>query len=307
MIKNRLEKNYKKLKAWSLRHQIEAFRLYDRDIPEYPYIVDIYKDHFLIHDKSDVVMDAGKNYLPHVVDALKALFKVSEEKIILKKRVRQEGTQQYEKLDRREETFVVRESQAQLLVNLHDYLDTGLFLDHRPMRQKIFKSVQSKDFLNLFCYTGAVSVFAALGGARSTTSVDMSQTYLNWAQENFKLNQIPLEGHAFVNENALEYLHLMQGRASFDVIFLDPPTFSNSKKMDEAFEVEKDQDFIVNKSMGLLRPGGILYFSNNKRKFRLSETIREKYQVRDISKDSIPQDFHDQKIHHCFEISHKES
>jgi len=304
MIKNRLDKNFRKLKAWAGRHHIEAYRLYDRDIPEYPYIVDIYKDHFVVYDKTDSVVDAGKNFLPHVTEAIKILFKTPEEKIVIKRRARQEGLLQYEKLDRREETFTVRESQALLLVNLYDYLDTGLFLDHRPMRQVIFKTVQDKDFLNLFCYTGAVSVFAALGGARSTTSVDMSQTYLSWAEENYKLNQIPLERHEFVNMNALEYLHKMQGQKRFDVIFLDPPTFSNSKKMEEAFEVEKDQDFLVEKAMSMLRPEGVLYFSNNKRKFKLSENVLQKYQVKDITRDSIPQDFHDQKIHHCFEIKH---
>lgn len=304
MIKNRLEKNFKKLKPWAQRAQIEAYRLYDRDIPEYPFIVDAYKDHFVVYDKSDPVKDAGKNFLPHVTEALNVLFKTPEDHIIVKKRERQEGTQQYEKLSRREEYFPVWESQAQLLVNLHDYLDTGLFLDHRPMRQKIYKSVQGKRFLNLFCYTGSVSVFAALGGAQ-TTSVDMSQTYLGWAQENFKLNQIPLESHSFVNMNALEYLQQNQGRELFDVIFLDPPTFSNSKKMDEAFEVEKDQDFLVEKAMGLLNRDGVLYFSNNKRKFKISENIQSKFQVRDISKDTIPQDFHDQKIHHCFEIKNR--
>jgi 23S rRNA (cytosine1962-C5)-methyltransferase/23S rRNA (guanine2445-N2)-methyltransferase / 23S rRNA (guanine2069-N7)-methyltransferase len=133
----------------------------------------------------------------------------------------------------------------------------------------------------------------------------MSQTYLSWAQENFQLNQIPPERHEFINMNALEYLHKMQGQQRFDVIFLDPPTFSNSKKMEEAFEVEKDQDFLVEKSMSMLRPEGILYFSNNKRKFKLSENIQQKYQVKDITRESIPQDFHDQKIHHCFEIKNK--
>ena len=304
MIRNRLEKNFKKLKSWAERHQIEAYRIYDRDIPEYPYIVDIYKDHFLIYDKSDTFKDAGKNHLPHVIEAIRSLFKCSEEKIIVKKRERQEGTSQYEKLARREEFFVVRESQAQILVNLHDYLDTGLFLDHRPMRQKVFKSAQGKNFLNLFCYTGSVSVFAALGGAQ-TTSVDMSQTYLSWAEQNFKLNQISPEGHEFVNRNALEYLRKKQGQKLFNVIFLDPPTFSNSKKMDEVFEVEKDQDFLVEAATSLLLPEGVLYFSNNKRKFKLSENILKKYQVKDLTKESIPQDFHDEKIHHCFEIKNK--
>lgn len=301
MIKNRLEKNYKKLKAWAERNKIEAYRLYDRDIPEYPYIVDIYKDHFLIYDKSEAFKDKDKNHLPHVVEALKALFKCEEENIVIKKRERQEGLKQYEKLDEKKQIFDVRESQALVKVNLYDYLDTGLFLDHRPMRQKVFKNAQGKNFLNLFCYTGVVSVFAALGGA-TTTSVDMSQTYLGWAQDNFKLNNIDTSVHKFINADVLQWLQNAPKNQDFDMIFLDPPTFSNSKKMEDVFEVEKDQEFLVENCMKMLRPGGILYFSNNKRKFKLSETIQAKYSVKDITEESIPQDFHDKKIHVCFEI-----
>lgn len=301
MIKNRLEKNYKKLKQWAERQNIEAYRLYDRDIPEYPFIVDVYKDHFVIYDKSDFIKDKDKNHLPHVTDALKALFKCEDDKMVIKKRERQEGLNQYEKLAAKNETFTVRESQALLKVNLYDYLDTGLFLDHRPMRQKVYKTAKDTKFLNLFCYTGSVSVFAALGGAR-TTSIDMSQTYLRWAQDNFDLNNIDLGSHSFVNENVIEWLHQNRHSKKFDMIFLDPPTFSNSKKMNESFEVERDQDFLVDSCMQMLNPNGVLYFSNNKRKFKISENIASRYKVRDITEESIPQDFHDKKIHNCFEI-----
>lgn len=301
MIKNRLEKNYKKLKNWADRGSIEAFRLYDRDIPEYPFIVDLYKDHTLIYDKSDPVRDKDKNHLPHVVEALRAIFQCPEDKIVVKKRERQEGLKQYEKLGSKDQTFVVREHQALLKVNLHDYLDTGLFLDHRPMRQKIYKTAAGKMFLNLFCYTGSVSVFAALAGAQ-TTSVDMSQTYLRWAQENFELNGIPPQSHQFVNADVLEWLRSQRPQPTYDIIFLDPPTFSNSKKMEDTFEVERDQNFLVDICMGLLRSGGVLYFSNNKRRFKLSPEIQAKYDVKDITPFSIPQDFHDKKIHTCFEI-----
>lgn len=308
MIKNRLEKNFRKLKPWAQRHQIEAFRLYDRDIPEYPFIVDVYNDHYLIYDKSDPIKDKDKNHLPHVAEALKKIFKCDDSKIVIKKRERQEGLKQYEKLSDQKETLIVRESQALLKVNLHDYLDTGLFLDHRPMRQKIFKSATDKKFLNLFCYTGSVSVFAALGGAR-TTSVDMSQTYLRWAQDNFELNNLDLGQHSFINADVLEWLYKNQNEnqfnKNFDLIFLDPPTFSNSKKMEDTFEVERDQDFLVDSCMKMLSTEGTLYFSNNKRKFKVSESILSKYNVRDISEESIPQDFHDNKIHNCFEIKHK--
>lgn len=305
MIKNRLEKNLKKLKSWSERNKIEAFRLYDRDIPEYPFIVDIYNDHFVIYDKSDPLRDKDKNHLPHVQEALKSIFHADDSKIVIKKRERQEGLKQYEKLAAKEETFTVRESQALLKVNLYDYLDTGLFLDHRPMRQKIFKTAQEKNFLNLFCYTGSVSVFAALGGA-STTSVDMSQTYLRWAQDNFEMNNLDPANHRFINADVLDWLRTQKLANTFDIIFLDPPTFSNSKKMEDTFEVERDQDFLVDQCMGMLRAGGVLYFSNNKRKFKISEQILSKYRVKDITEDSIPQDFHDKKIHNCFEIRAKQ-
>jgi 23S rRNA (cytosine1962-C5)-methyltransferase/23S rRNA (guanine2445-N2)-methyltransferase / 23S rRNA (guanine2069-N7)-methyltransferase len=169
------------------------------------------------------------------------------------------------------------------------------------MRQKVFKTAKDKTFLNLFCYTGAVSVFAALGGAK-TTSVDMSQTYLRWAQDNFAANDLNPEQHTFVNADVLEWLRLQNGHLKYDVIFLDPPTFSNSKKMQDSFEVERDQDFLVNTCMSMLNPDGVLYFSNNKRKFKLNPELMSKYKVKDISEESIPQDFHDKKIHVCFEI-----
>lgn len=303
MIKNRLEKNLKKLKPWAQRNKLEAYRLYDRDIPEYPYIVDIYKNHYLIYDKTDPVKDKDKNYLPEVQSAIAEIFNVGPDSIITKLRVRQEGINQYEKMSESNKTFSVQENQALFKVNLYDYLDTGLFLDHRPMRQKIYSIANNKKVLNLFCYTGSVSVFAALGGG-TVTSVDMSQTYIEWAKENFALNNIPITDHRFINENALAYLQSIP-EEKFDVIFLDPPTFSNSKKMDGTFEVERDQDFLVNQCMKMLAPEGVLYFSNNKRKFKLSETLNSNYLIKDISAYSIPQDFHDKKIHICFEIKNK--
>lgn len=304
MIKNRLEKNLKKLKPWAQRAKIEAYRLYDRDIPEFPYIVDIYGEHILVYDKSDPVKDAGKNHLTEILGAIEVLFKIPSDKVILKKRERQEGTNQYNKLAETKNYFSVRESQALFKVNLHDYLDTGLFLDHRPMRYKIYKMANTKKVLNLFCYTGSVSVFAALGGGK-VTSVDMSNTYINWAKENFKLNNINPDEHEFVTENAIEWMDSQRKIQKYDIIFLDPPTFSNSKKMVEEFEVERDQHFLVDACMQMLNVGGVLFFSNNKRKFKLADDLAKKYLVKDITTETIPQDFHDQKIHHCFEIKLK--
>lgn len=303
-IRNRLEKNVKKLAPWAERLRIEAYRIYERDIPEYPFIVDRYKDHFVVYDRSDDVIDAKaekKTHLPELVEALRELFSTSEDKIILKRRERQKGESQYEKIDETSRFMTVREGDALFKVNLHDYLDTGLFLDHRLMREKIRSMADGKDVLNLFCYTGSVSVFAALGGAR-TVSVDMSSTYSRWAKENFELNRIPLAGHEFVTMNALEYLEDERNPRRFDLVFLDPPTFSNSKKMEGSFEVERDQAFLVENCMRLLKPNGTLFFSNNKRSFKLDPSIVSRYDVKDITEKTIPKDFRDQKIHRVYEI-----
>lgn len=311
MILNRLQKNWKKLAPWAKRQSIEAFRLYDRDIPEFPFLVDVYRDWVVVYDKSDSFKDKDKNHLPLVLEALEQGLSFSQDHIVLKKRQRQEGLAQYEKLSERNDSMVIREGEVFLEVNLHDYLDTGLFLDHRPMRQKLNKETRifadqhgrSPRLLNVFCYTGAVSVASALGGA-TVTSIDMSATYLEWAKRNFCHNKLNPTEHNFIQADAIAYLEGPPAE-SYDFIFLDPPTFSNSKRMSGTFEVERDQDFIVERSMVRLAPHGKMYFSNNKRDFRLSDELRQKYVVHDITSATIPQDCHDKKIHRCFEIHHK--
>lgn len=305
MIQNRLEKNFKKLKPWSEKNQIEAYRLYDRDIPEFPFIVDRYKNFFVVYDKSQVI-DLEKNHLPLLITALKSLFGSADDEIIVKRRQKQKGTEQYQKLDQKNEKVIIRENGVELYVNLWDYLDTGLFLDHRPMRFRFLKKAKGK-FLNLFCYTASVSVMAAKSGA-TTYSVDMSKNYLEWAQENFKLNQLSTKDNFFIEEDVLQFV--AQAAAwpdfakSFDTIFLDPPTFSNSKSMIADFDVERDQVKLILDVAKLLKPDGVLYFSNNKRDFKLSDEISGQFKVKNITKDTIPIDFHDQKIHHCFEITY---
>ncbi len=304
MLKNRIEKNWKKIKAWTQQQNIEAFRLYDRDIPEFQVIVDRYKDHFVIYDKTDFYIDQGKDIKSLTSKALVELFQVSPDLLIWKSRERQSGLQQYERLAETNKNFIVREGPAYFRVNLWDYLDTGLFLDHRPIRQKIFKQIQGKKLLNLFCYTGSISVCAALGGAK-TTSVDMSATYLEWAKTNFEQNQINLNEHELIRADVLSWLSEDIGSTKYDCIFLDPPTFSNSKRMEQTFEVERDQDFLLRTTMKKLDSSGILYFSNNKRKFKLDPKILNDFQIRDITKETIPRDFHDQKIHQCYEFRWK--
>ncbi len=300
-IQNRLEKNYRKLKAWSDRNHFEAFRLYDRDIPEFPYIVDVYKDHVLVYDKSDVLKDAGKNHLPPTLEAIKKVLNIDECKLILKRRIRQEGEDQYEKLSENHHEFVIQENQFKFYVNLWDYLDTGLFLDHRPSRYRIFKASKGKTVLNLFSYTGSISVASALGGG-NVTSVDLSNTYLEWSKRNFELNQIPVKNHSFLQADVLQFLQNDLPQNAYDLIFLDPPTFSNSKRMNQVLDIEKDHVWMIEECLKALKHDGLLLFSTNKRKFKLEPKLHSLAKILETTQQTIPQDFHDQQIHTSFEI-----
>ena len=303
-IQNRIEKNYKHRAKVARREGFEAFRIYEKDIPEFPFIVDVYKDNAVIYEKRDEEIDAEKfDHFNFIISAVKNILNIPEEKVIIKSRFKQKGDTQYTKLEDKKEFIGVQEYQANFLVNLHDYLDTGLFLDHRPLRQIVYKSSEGKKVLNLFSYTGSISVMAALGKARQVTSVDMSATYQDWAKKNFEHNNIPVKDHNFITDSALEYLEKASQR--FDMIILDPPTFSNSKKMEEDFEVEKDQFFLVKHCMRLLAPDGVLYFSNNKRAFKIVAAVTEIAHVEDITHKTIPEDYRNTKIHHCFKITHK--
>lgn len=307
MIENRLIKSFNKLKSWSEKNKIQAYRLYDRDIPEFPFIVDRYGEYFVVYDKSQKI-DEGKNHLPLLLGSLKKIFNCSDQQIILKIRAQQKGAEQYQKLSETKEKIVILENGVPLYVNLWDYLDTGLFLDHRPLRYQFLKNSKDQNFLNLFCYTGSVSVMAALGGA-TTYNIDMSKNYLNWAQDNFELNKLDLKKHFFIEEDILQFIqHAVDWpdfKEKFDTIFLDPPTFSNSKNMKTDFEVERDHIFLIKKVTQLLKPDGKLYFSNNKRDFKLSAEIMNFYDVKNITKNTLPIDFHDQKIHQCYLIQKK--
>lgn len=308
MIFNKLEKNLKKLKPWAERAKTQAFRLYDKDIPEFPFLVDIYADFIVIFDKTEDI-DIGKNKDAEVVAAVRKLFNLSDEvslkKIILKKRERQKGLNQYQKIEHKNEKIEVLENGIPVLVNLWDYLDTGLFIDHRPLRYFFLKNSKQKKFLNLFCYTGVVSLMAAIGGAE-TVSVDLSDKYLDWAQENFKLNALDTLKHRFIEQDVLQFIEHASNwpdyKHSFDIIFLDPPTFSNSKSMNESFEIERDQLKLILNTLKFLKPDGILYFSTNKRKFKLDSSLEAEYFIKNTSEKTIPPDCHDQKIHQTYEI-----
>lgn len=306
IIANRLAKNYKKLKKWTQSEKIDAFRVYEKDIPEYPYIIDIYKEYALIYEKGKKLDVEDENirqkHIGQIYSAITEVLGIDESNIILKKREIQSGTQQYEKEDDEDQRITIQERSALFYINLYDYLDTGLFLDHRPLRQIINKTSKDKRVLNLFSYTGSLSVVAALGGGHVTT-VDMSNTYVNWSKDNFRLNHLMFSQHKFLVKNTFEFLKEDQNK--YDIIILDPPSFSNSKKMDGTFDIQRDHSGLIELCMLRLAPGGILYFSNNFRKFKMDEKISQKFKVKDITVKSIPKDFRDLKIHCCFEITFK--
>lgn len=302
---NRLKKNMKNLGKWAKRENVHCYRLYDADIPEYAVAVDRYEDWLHVQEyvpPKSIDPQVAERRLLDILSVLPEVTGVSAEQIVLKRRERQSGKRQYEKQNDDKRTLTVREGQVQLLVNLRDYLDTGLFLDHRPTRLHLAKQAAGKRFLNLFCYTATGSVHAAAAGAQCT-SVDMSRTYLNWGRDNFALNGMDPEQHAFVQADCLQWLKDDQGE--YDLIFMDPPTFSNSKRMEGVLDIQRDHVELIHLAMARLAPGGTLVFSNNLRKFALDREALADYSIKDVSARSIPKDFERrQNIHVCFEIKH---
>lgn len=308
MLANRLTKNLKQLSKWAKRQDISCYRLYDADLPEYSAAIDIYNDWVHVQEyQAPKSVDVVKAFarLQEIVAVLPTVLQIPAKNIILKQRRRQQGANQYEKQDQTERFMDITEGGCRMLVNLEDYLDTGLFLDHRPIRLQIQQQAKGKDFLNLFSYTGAASVHAAKGGARSTTSVDMSATYMNWAKKNFALNGYSEARNYFLQEDCVKWLKAQKGQ-SYDLIFMDPPTFSNSKRMHDIFDVQRDHGELIHLAMGLLRPEGKLIFSNNYRRFKIDSALAERYQVVDITRKTIDLDFkRNSRIHQCFEITAK--
>jgi len=303
---NRLLKNMKRLEKWAKREDIQCYRLYDADLPEYNVAIDRYNEYIIITEyRAPKEIDAQKvrRRFLDVVSTTRYLLDLTDDQLIIKVRERQKGRQQYEKLDSKKQRLVVQEGPAKIIVNLQDYLDTGLFLDHRPTRLRIGKMAQGKDFLNLFCYTATASVHAALGGAKSTTSVDMSNTYLNWGQENFTENGIQGK-HEFIQQDCIKWLQ--HAHEMYDLIFIDPPTFSNSKRMSDVFDVQDDHVDLLTAASKRVNEKGEIIFSNNKRGFKLDiDAIKALgFYVKDISKASIPEDFKgNDKIHQCWVLT----
>ncbi|WP_122672125.1 bifunctional 23S rRNA (guanine(2069)-N(7))-methyltransferase RlmK/23S rRNA (guanine(2445)-N(2))-methyltransferase RlmL [Pseudomonas viridiflava] len=304
MFANRLQKNLKLMGKWVRREGIDCYRVYDADMPEYSMAIDLYHDWVHVQEYAAPKSIDPEKASARLFDALAAIpqaLNIDKSRVVIKRRERQSGTRQYERQSAQGQFLEVNEGGVKLLVNLTDYLDTGLFLDHRPMRMRIQREAAGKRFLNLFAYTATASVHAAKGGARSTTSVDLSRTYLDWARRNLSLN-------GFSDKNRLEQsdvtVWLQACREEYDLIFIDPPTFSNSKRMEGVFDVQRDQVELIDLAMARLAPGGVLYFSNNFRKFVLDENLGQRYAVEEITAQTIDQDFaRNSKIHRAWKIT----
>ena len=306
MFANRLRKNLKIAQKWARKSDIECYRIYDADMPEYAVAIDLYRDQVLVQEyKAPATVDEQKaeERLHDILQAIPTVLPVKTEQIALKQRRRQAGKNQYRKMADQQQKFEVFEGGCKFLVNLKDYLDTGLFLDHRLLRLRIQKEARGKRFLNLFCYTGAATVHAAAGGASQTTSVDLSKTYLEWARQNLSLNGFS-DRHKLENEDCMKWLK--DCTETYDLIFVDPPTFSNSKKMRDVFDIQIEHKDMLESCMSRLARDGVLYFSNNFRKFQLDTDLNEKFLIEDISAATIDQDFkRNQKIHKCWKLTHR--
>jgi 23S rRNA (guanine2445-N2)-methyltransferase / 23S rRNA (guanine2069-N7)-methyltransferase len=316
MLANRLRKNEKQLRRWREREGIGCYRLYDADLPEYAFAIDLYQsaepetpDRRFVHVQeyaapSGIDPKAARRRLREGIGVLLDLLSVPEHDLFFKVRRPQRGKAQYEQLDQTGHFHLVAEDGLRFRVNFEDYLDTGLFLDHRETRRLIATLAADRHMLNLFGYTGTASCYAAHGGARSTTTVDLSKTYLDWARRNLALNGFRGDDHKLVQANCLEWLENARAyRGHFGLIFLDPPTFSTSKRMRGSFDVERDHLALIRAALALLAPDGDLIFSTNKRRFRLDEQGLADLFVEDISAQTIPKDFaRNPRIHRCWRI-----
>lgn len=310
MVLNRLKKNQRKLDGWRKKSGITCYRLYDADIPEYAVAVDIYEQSIYVQEyapPNTISEKIARERFAEIKLAIKEFSATFKGKIYYKERRRQKGDSQYERLNEGvSDTLQVGEGKAQFEVNLSDYLDTGLFLDHRPVRSLIGDLAAGKRFLNLFCYTAAASVQAALAGASSSLSIDMSNTYLDWAQRNFDLNSLRAGKHKLLRADCLKWLEA-EGE-QYDVIFLDPPTFSNSKKMDTVLDIQRDHGDLIRASMGKLASGGTLVFSNNFRKFKMDELTLRQFDCENITPKTLDIDFErNPRIHNVWLITRRET
>ena len=302
----RLRKRARHLRKWPTRRDVHCYRLYERDVPEVPLVIDRYEDHLHVteyerpHDR-DVAAHA--NWLDRMIGVVSETLEVPPDRIHFKRRLRQRGKAQHERVGDTGNRMTVREGGLRFWVNLDDYVDTGLFLDHRVTRSMVRDDAKGRRVLNLFGYTGSFSVYAVDGAADHVTTVDLSGTYLDWARDNFTLNGFDVDAHRFVRMDIAKFLDRESSKGvRYDVVVLDPPTYSNSKSTDQDWDVQRDHANLINWAMTLMTPGGVMYFSNNYRRFKLDEDAIDAGSVREITRQTIPEDFRNKRIHRCWRI-----
>lgn len=303
-LKNRIRKNYRHVRKWAKRSATDCFRIYDRDIKEYPLAIDFYAGQFCVHYFSyDHEDEPPSDWKEEINETLISIFATSVEHIHWRTRIRRKKIEQYEKRAEECQFFTVNEYGAKFRINFSDYLDTGLFLDHRETRRMVASIAKGKRLLNLFAYTCSFSVQAALAGATYTKSVDLSNTYTAWGKENFLLNSLPLTSNSIARADCLRFLkdEIASG-FKYDIIVIDPPTLSRSKKMDQLFDVQLDYISLLSQALKLLSEEGVIFFSTNSRKFTFDTAFFESCIIQEISEKTIPLDFHNQKIHRCWKI-----
>lgn len=303
---NRLQKVGRHMGKWAKRQQINCYRIYDMDMPEFPFCIDRYEDYLHIseyktnHRMTDDEHDA---WLRKCMDIVAAQFEMPVENIFLKERKKLDRrVEQYEKADTESKKIIAFESGLKFHINLTDYLDTGLFLDHRPLRQKFREEAAGKRVLNLFAYTGSFSVYAAAGNAHSVTTVDLSNTYLQWAKENMELNELyDATKHSFIQSDTMNFLK-QPNEELYDLVIVDPPSFSNSKRLKGTWDTQRDHAAMLQLILKKTAPGGIVYFSNNFRNFVPDFERLQATSIKDITAQTIPEDFRNKKIHSCYRI-----
>lgn len=302
ILANRIRKNYRHVRKWAKRTETDAFRIYDWEIGHYALAIDFYAGRFCVQyfPKDRDFPEPSIELEEEVEQVLHSIFGATKEQIFWRSRIKRAKTQQYEKTGEEGDFFTVFEYGVKFLINLTDYLDTGLFLDHRETRHYVASIAKGKRLLNLFAYTCSFSVHAAVAGASFTKSVDMSNTYTDWGRENFNLNGLSEANNPIIRADCLKFLEEETGK--YDLIVIDPPTISRSKKMDQMFDIQFDYIFLIERALALLADGGEIYFSTNSRKFEFDNSQFPNVRIMDVSDKTIPIDFHDPKIHRCWKI-----
>jgi 23S rRNA (cytosine1962-C5)-methyltransferase len=305
MFRNRLQKVYKHLSKQALRQGISCYRVYDHDLPEFPFIIEFYEDKLYVSEykrRHSMAEEEHEVWWKESSQVMADVLGVAPQNIFLKLRQKKEGRLgQYQKLAEKRGEIIVMEGGLKFIVNLTDYLDTGLFLDHRLTRQMVREMAKGKKVLNLFCYTGSFSVYAASGDASEITSIDLSKTYLDWAARNMQLNFPEYDKHLLVHADVKKELQNMPEK-SYDLIIMDPPTFSNSKRMDDLLDIQRDHVKLINDCIRILKAGGVLFFSTNFSKFQLQREQIKAAVITDITKATTPFDFAGKLQRQCFKI-----